>query len=409
MTPLDLSVGKTDAVKIVADLIGMGSVNPWADDVDQLIERFGDGPSNRGHHFNFVNSPEIELQDRQFFPAIDHKMSPVVHLTGEPECFEGIRSEYLHTPSVNVLDVKGGIICHFSEMPVIFDSNYKSIIKNYSSKYAGITKFYSFSEEDIFSNVRYIDGTLLVLIDDISPPNFCHWLVDMIPRLAVMSHRLKDNDFFVATRVLSSPYQYEALEMCGISRDRIIELAPYESVQAKHLVVTSDINNMPHPCFKSAPWALDFLKSKILVNSLSSENIRPIGSRKLYISRNDAPGRKIINDSDFYDYLQYHGYEKIILGDLSLTEQVKYFSMASHVVALHGAGLSHIALLSGECSTIEIFPNSYGTPAFYILSAAQGNPYYTYVANDVKKGDRPQIDNLYIDIQKFDKLASHLI
>lgn len=411
MEPLNLTVGKTDAVQRVAQARGFTGINPWAEDVAGLIERFGDGPSGMKNALNFRNSSELGLKERLVFGAVDQRMASPTHLTVRPDCFPPQGFHVAHSPQMNVLQIPKGVICHFSEMALIFSEGLEFVISNYSSKYSGITKFYDFSREQILENTRHIDGTVLVLIDDISPPNFCHWLIDLLPRLAVMANQITDSNFYVATRHLTSPYQIRSLEMCGISSDRVIQLGPYESVSAENLIVTSDIAHMPHPCFKVAPWAINFLRSKILAECFVAPDAAWSGSsyHKIYISRGDAPGRKIVNDSEFSQYLEGHGYTRVVLSDLSLSDQVKIVSNSSSIIGLHGAGLSHLVFAKKDCQIIEIFPHSYGTPAFHLLAAVNGNRYFTYVVDDIVSGSRSQVDDIFLDIEKFKDISGSLL
>lgn len=411
MEPLKLTVGKTDAVQSVGQARGFVGINPWAQDVADLIEKFGDAPSGVRNSLSFRHCSELGLKERLVFGAVDQRMALPTHLAVRPDCFPPQNFHVAHSPELNVLQVPNGVICHFSEMALVFTEDLEFVISNYSSKYHGIVKFYDFTKKEILQKSKHINGTVLVLIDDISPPNFCHWLIDLLPRLAAVANQVADPNFYVATRKLSSPYQIDSLKMCGLSPDRIIQLEAYESVSANNLLVTSDVASMSHPCFKAAPWAINYLKSKILAESLVSSDLEWTGSRtrKVYVSRGDAPGRKVVNDHEFFQFLENFGYTRIVLSDFSLADQVKIMASASSIIGLHGAGLSHLAFARRDCSIIEIFPKSYGTPAFHVLAAVAGNRYSTYVVDDIVPGSRDQIDDVLIDLKKFAYCAGNIL
>lgn len=409
MKALPLETGKTDAVRLVAEALGRTDVNPWAFDVEQIIESFGPGPAEGTHSFRFAAASQLGLDARKMYGAADYPLSHPRHLTTRPDCFPDVAQFTAHVPDVELLALRDGVLCHFAEMPIVIHDDV--IVEDFSSRYAGISKFYQFSRNKLLENTLDCDGTVFCLIDDISPPNFCHWLVDNLPRLAAAGHSLNSPDFFVATRVLNASYQIETLEMLGISRDRIIQLDHYQSVRARTLLVTSDTYRMPHPCFKCAPWALDFLKARFLTAVQEEPVLKRVlsPSRKIYVSRKDAPGRMIINDDELFDQLRKRGFRKVILSELTVSEQISVFQSATHLVSLHGAGFAHLAFSQKNTKVVEIFPGTYGTPAFYLLAAAQDMRYATYVSNDVREGTRSQIDDIHIDVPDFlDRCADFL-
>jgi hypothetical protein len=50
---------------------------------------------------------------------------------------------------------------------------------------------------------------------------------------------------------------------------------------------------------------------------------------------------------------------------------------------------------------VELFPATYGTPAFYVLAAGVGVKYASYIVTDVVAGSRTQIDDIVVDVDDF--------
>ena len=92
------------------------------------------------------------------------------------------------------------------------------------------------------------------------------------------------------------------------------------------------------------------------------------------------------------------GYERVTLAGRSVAEQVALFAGATHVVGPHGAGLANVVFCPPGARLLEILPASYGTPAFYCSRPVVGVDYAAYVARDVRRGSRDQVDDVVIDL-----------
>jgi capsular polysaccharide biosynthesis protein len=80
--------------------------------------------------------------------------------------------------------------------------------------------------------------------------------------------------------------------------------------------------------------------------------ITPEAKKKIFISREDAENRKIINQNELLMALQ--GWETITLDNLSIKEQVKIFAEATHIVAPHGAGLINLLWCDPKTKVYEL-------------------------------------------------------
>jgi len=76
-----------------------------------------------------------------------------------------------------------------------------------------------------------------------------------------------------------------------------------------------------------------------------------------------------------------------MLEELTLDEQIDLFYNSSHVIGIHGAGLTNIIYRYGaEMSLIELFPPNNIPPHYYWLSKLMKYKYQAIV------GDNPNID-----------------
>lgn len=74
--------------------------------------------------------------------------------------------------------------------------------------------------------------------------------------------------------------------------------------------------------------------------------------RKLFVSRDDAPARRLSNAEEIFAILK--GWEYVTLSTMSIQDQIKTFAEASHVISPHGAGLLNTVFCQRGTRVIEI-------------------------------------------------------
>ena len=102
---------------------------------------------------------------------------------------------------------------------------------------------------------------------------------------------------------------------------------------------------------------LKFFLEKILTNIKVPEF-----KSKIYIRREDANYRKILNEADLISKLRKEGFEIINPQHFAILEQMKIFSNAEIIVTPHGSNMSNLIFCKEGTKIIEISPelnNSY--------------------------------------------------
>ena len=97
--------------------------------------------------------------------------------------------------------------------------------------------------------------------------------------------------------------------------------------------------------------------------------------KKIYVSRNDVNTRNVKNESELVMFLEGIGYQKIVLSDYDVSDQVSLFANATHLITPHGAALTN-TLYSDNLNIIELFPENRGvdyTYHFYQISSYFGH------------------------------------
>jgi capsular polysaccharide biosynthesis protein len=308
-----------------------------------------------------------------------------------------------------VLEVRDGYFCHFRDGPLVVAPGGDVVLRDFSSRFAGLVHFYETSLRQVLADAVRIDGTVVVMADDVRPLNFCHWMVDWLPRLAVLGEQVHRPDTFVVVPPLGADYQWDTLRLCGFPRERVVQLDVMQGLRARRLLVPSDLVVIPHPGHKAAPWLTDYLRSALGYGAFLAGLDGPPRRRKLYISRGDATGRRVLNEADLIARLAPLGYAAVSLTGMPAARQIATFASASHIVAPHGAGLANIVFADPSTTLVEIFPASYGTAAYYVLAAGLGMTYASYISHRISAGSRTQLDDISVDLDDFVARCRHLL
>lgn len=207
----------------------------------------------------------------------------------------------------------------------------------------------------------HIAGDVVVL-NTSGSHNYFHWLCEVLPRLQLARQAgVEQADAYVVDNY--KPFHRQALELLGISADKVIE--PHEGlmIQADRLIV-------PSLASAAARRRLGFCLQTQAARGTAGQHSQP--ARRLHISRRLAKNRSLGNDAEVAALLARYDFETHCLEEYTLEDQIRLFRDASIIVGLHGAGLSNILLPQRPTSVIEIRPTSCNRNYFQLLANEVG-------------------------------------
>jgi capsular polysaccharide biosynthesis protein len=297
------------------------------------------------------------------------------------------------TPELRLVRLSGGFVAQVGASPVVVAGDRRTIVPHLSSRYAPLLHYVPVDMAAMLDAAREVAGAAFLLGDDIWPPNYSHWLLDTLPRLSVLADA-GARDATLVTGPLAAAFQRETLRLCGWEPAKIVELAPGQALRAERLLATTDQPQPPHPMFKGAPLAARYLRRHFVPPGTKATG------RRLYISRDDAPGRRVPNEPELMAALAARGFERVLLGATTVPAQAAMLAAADWIVAPHGAGLSNLVFARPETTVLELFPRSYGTPAYYVIAAAGGLRYACHIGTEalVTGRDERQHDDFSVDV-----------
>jgi hypothetical protein len=235
-------------------------------------------------------------------------------------------------------------------------------------------------------------------IDEESANNPWHVWIDVISKFRLVQRRWS-MDFTKYVFVLSNPSKYfDKVAKEFFPEIKYMVMPKSETWQFKHLIVPSLSN---HTDGVTTPYLAPWIRT--MKNILNVDSDR---KRKIFVTRNDAKTRKLLNADKLMMALK--GWETITLEDLPMTEQVRCFAEASHVISTHGAGLTNVLWCEPGTKVIEIQdPKMIHKKVYPILSHQLGLKHEVYLAKTVAidtgntkpKGTKNwQMVNLRVDV-----------
>lgn len=189
--------------------------------------------------------------------------------------------------------------------------------------------------------------------------NYYHWLIDFLPRIHLLQMSGFPFDYYVMPK-LHKAFHWETLSRLGVPKEKIIEIEsdPFH-LKAERLVVASMPNHL-NPCPK---WCCDFVRNSLLIPGKQKNP----AYKRIYISREDAMWRKVINEDQVMTALSTKGFKKVTLGSLSVEEQIDMFASAECIISAHGAQLSNIVFCTPGTNIIELYAAT--TDCFWQMSS----------------------------------------
>lgn len=220
-----------------------------------------------------------------------------------------------------------------------------------------------------------------------------HWLFNaMVPLIAYLESGQSEPGLGLIVNAAESEIQRRSFdylkERYGISE--IVPVAQHEAVRVPHL--RADIP-VPH-----IPRALQSPLGLARLGDFGRFIAGPDGEaspKRIYISRNDARLRRVLNEESFMPKLEALGVTRVVLGKLPIARQVSLFREAEIVIGPHGAGLAHIAWCKPSTKIIEFFPSPDGPRGcvrnasydYWLLSNLLGLDYTCALAGPIETGN----------------------
>lgn len=224
--------------------------------------------------------------------------------------------------------------------------------------------------------IQHVSGKVAVLAQE-GQQNYYHWMVEVLPKLAMLREKEISYDYlYIPT---THAFMRQTLSLLDIDFGRIIE--PHEDVfiEADELIVPS----APSLSCYTPQWIIDFLRNTFLP-SAKQLSLEKDFAKRVFISRQKAYQRKILNEDEVFALLEPLGFMRYHLEDLGVLEQVLLFHSAEVIIAPHGAGLANLVFAQPNTQVIEIFQER-EDDTFWYLSQSLGIDHHCVKTAEFRK------------------------
>lgn len=275
-----------------------------------------------------------------------------------------------HTYDVKLLDFKN---CVVNKRGFVYETgkfrlNKISLLDEKHYKKELTTKHYLkkvlFKHKRTLGNEQY-----LLAYDDWSTTHY-HWFCDVLPRLFAVKDSLKNYTLLLPDSPYVKDIGLKSLDFFDLKPRGITYLQNDELVKVKNLTIIT------HTCLTGYINDKIMFKMREFINS-KLESMNSEGNKKIYITRDEALYRKVLNENEVKDVVRDFGYETIRYEDLSWLDQIAKTSSAKSIVSIHGAGLVNMLYMRPEGSVLEFRRDKiYHNQCFWHLSQALRLKYY---------------------------------
>jgi len=215
-----------------------------------------------------------------------------------------------------------------------------------------------------------------------------HWLFELLPRIEIF----RAHPEFARLKFVVRRHRWrttvEALFACGVAPRNVIEVPDDQAVEFENFVCAS-------PVLKNqlwmAPQNIAFVRdaglryrADALARHALDTRASP-GRRRLFVTRDDATHRRLLNQDAIAETLRLAGFEAVIIGDMDFARQVDLFAGAEAVAVVLGSGASDIVFAPPGTPIVLLVPNR-DYPFFFLdIATMAGHPVALVFGESVKR------------------------
>jgi hypothetical protein len=237
----------------------------------------------------------------------------------------------------------------------------------------------------------------------------CH-----LPTVIHFDGFLRTNLFHFMMDAMNPFLMMRASELIDFTQPMLINRQVYDRAYVRELLKL--------PCFEGVNWKVqepgEYVATTRLIKGQASfaqfsrtydelaTMVDKQPHRRVFLDRRPAVQRRLINMDEIGQVLADHGFETVFAEDLSYLDQAALFAQTSHIVGLHGAGLTNLLFCDlPNTRLLELNSKTFLNPHFFWMTNVLGVQYHDIIA-----GSDLDINwNYSIDPQAFDAHVKVLV
>ena len=245
--------------------------------------------------------------------------------------------------------------------------------------------------------LRLDDNKKYLLATDLWSSGHFHWFVDTLPKLLSVGEKAGEFTLLLPDTPYIRTIGLESLALLQIQFDDVLLMNEKAFYKIKNLYYVSPV---------SISGQLDPVLMQKMQHKFIGDTKQ--GTRRIYISREKAGFRKIVNEKSLVDMLKANQFDVLYGEDLTLSEQKNIFSSCNTLLGIHGAGLTNCILMHPESKVIELRRKENGphNVGYWHLADSLNHQYYYF--NGVPDSGKQFVGkgcNLSIPIDQFEQVV----
>jgi capsular polysaccharide biosynthesis protein len=289
-------------------------------------------------------------------------------------------------------------ILDLRNVDVLDDTIFDSSNFSFFPEYTHINGFFSFRDKleklKLFFSKKTICPQAVWITQNWTWMYF-HWITDALTRLISVENEITNFPVLLPIEYKKYPFVIESLEILGY------EYCFYDTnnrVRVKKMILISH-TALPGNYNK---FFLNKLRDKFISISTIKKPFR-----KIYITRQNASQRFIINEKEVIEKLLYYGFEIHAFEDYTLRDQILLMNETCFLVGLHGAGLTNMLFMNAGGKVLELRNQGDYENNCYFSMASELNHLYYYLQC---KGDdfNTSSVNVYVYVNELENIIKFI-
>lgn len=226
-----------------------------------------------------------------------------------------------------------------------------------------------------------------------------HWLTEVAPKFFLFEDEIRNGKVILPVR-------------CPAFVSEFMELFSFDNgVQLSGNTFFKKLNVVSNP--NSGHFSLRHLtgfRSRVL-RQLSSP--RGQSGRKIYVSRQNARARKVMNEVEVMGILKSRGFECIETDSMLFADQVQLFSECDTLISIHGAALTNMLFMPPGSKIFEIYPAGFTKRDFFNACfrhladvLALKHKFLFFERQNTARKFSLDTDNVVVDLEDLDRRLS---
>lgn len=220
-----------------------------------------------------------------------------------------------------------------------------------------------------------------LLVTDTESVGHFHWFTEVVPKLLCIKSRASEFTLLLPDKPYIKQIAIDSLKLLKLDFDDLILMKEKEFYKIKNLYYVSGISRTGQ--------MHDELMKQMRGEFVSG---KAGGDRRIYVSRENAKFRKILNEKELFAVLKNYGFETIHGENLSLADQIKIFSDSETLLGIHGAGLTNCIFMNRGSNVVELRRKETAlNNGYWHLADSLDHKYYYY--NGIADSEKSIIGN----------------